>query len=110
MNRQDNNLLTATGPASPMGKLLRRYWLPALLSEELPEPDGSPVRVRLLAENLIAYRDTGGKVGLLRESCAHRGASLYYGQNGAGGLRCWYHGWKFDRSGTLLATPNEPGA
>ena len=94
MNSEESKFLSATGAGTPMGNLLRRYWLPALLSSELPELDGAPVRVRLLGEKLIAYRDTSGRVGLLREACAHRGASLYFGQNGKDGLRCWYHGWK----------------
>ena len=109
MDSHDNALLTATGPGTAMGRLLRRFWLPAVLSTELAEPDGAPVRVRLLGENLVAFRDSEGQAGLLRESCAHRGASLYYGQNGKGGLRCWYHGWKYDATGALLETPNEPG-
>src|SRR5262249_21510721 len=90
-----------------MGKLLRRYWVPALLSEELPEPDGAPVRVRLLGEDLIAFRDTRGRVGLLAENCSHRGASLYFGRNADCGLRCSYHGWKYDVAGNCVDMPIE---
>ncbi|MBX5467996.1 MAG: Rieske 2Fe-2S domain-containing protein [Firmicutes bacterium] len=91
-----------------MGKLFRQYWLPALLSSELPAPDCNPVRVLLLGERLIAFRDTSGRVGLIQNHCPHRGASLFYGRNEAGGLRCVYHGWKFDVAGRCLDMPNEP--
>jgi phenylpropionate dioxygenase-like ring-hydroxylating dioxygenase large terminal subunit len=91
-----------------MGNLLRRYWTAALLSRELPEKDGAPVRVRIMGEDLIAFRDSDGKVGLLAEHCAHRGASLYFGENAECGLRCWYHGWKFDVNGDCVDMPNEP--
>jgi phthalate 4,5-dioxygenase len=104
---QENELLSRTGADTPMGRLLRRYWLPALLSRELVA-DGSPVRVRLLGEDLIAFRDSDGRAGLLGEHCAHRGASLYFGKNGERGLRCWYHGWKYDVDGKCLEQPNEP--
>src|SRR5581483_10242052 len=90
LTREDNELLTRTGPGTPMGALLRRYWLPALLSEELPEPDGRPVRMPLLGERLVAYRDSTGQVGLLEEACPHRGASLALGRNEDGALRCIY--------------------
>ena len=91
-----------------MGELMRRYWLPALLSEEIPGPDCAPVRVRLLGEDLIAFRDTNGKIGLLGEHCAHRGTSLFFGRNEACGLRCVYHGWKYGVEGNVLETPAEP--
>ncbi len=91
-----------------MGRFLREYWLPTLLSSELPEPDGNPVRVKLLGEELVAFRDSGGRIGLLRHHCPHRGASLFYGRNEAGGLRCVYHGWKFDSQGRCLDMPSEP--
>jgi nitrite reductase/ring-hydroxylating ferredoxin subunit len=91
-----------------MGELLRRYWIPALLSEELPEPDCAPLRVRLLGEDLVAFRDSTGAVGLLDRACAHRGASLFFGRNEEGGLRCVYHGWKFDTAGACVDMPNEP--
>ncbi len=108
MRRADHELLSQTGPGTPMGTLLRRYWVLALLSEELPEPGGAPVRVRLLGENLVAFRDTQGRVGLLGEYCSHRGASLYFGRNADGGLRCAYHGWKYDIAGNCLDMPNVP--
>lgn len=91
-----------------MGRLLRRYWLPAVLSSEIPEPDGPPVRVRLLGEDLVAFRDSDGRVGLLGERCSHRRASLFYGRNEECGLRCIYHGWKYDVEGRILDTPAEP--
>ena len=90
-----------------MGALLRRYWVPALLAAELPEPDGRPVRVPLLGERLVAFRDASGQVGLLEEACPHRGASLALGRNEDGGLRCIYHGWQFDRTGRCLDMPTE---
>src|SRR3979490_3260019 len=99
--REQNDFLTQTGPGTPMGTLFRRYWIPALLSEEIPEPDGPPARVRLLGEQLVALRDSEGKVGLLREHCAHRRASLYFGRVEEGGLRCVYHGWKYDTTGRI---------
>ncbi len=107
MTPEDNELLSRTGAGTPMGGLLRRYWLPALLSREI-ERDGAPVRVRLLGEDLIAFRDSAGRAGLLDEHCAHRGASLYFGRNEGCGLRCWYHGWKYDVDGNCLDMPNEP--
>jgi phthalate 4,5-dioxygenase len=108
LSREKNELLTRTGPGTPMGTLLRRYWLPAALSLELPEPDGAPVRVRLLGEQLVAFRDSSGRIGLLREFCAHRGASLFFGRNEECGLRCIYHGWKYDASGNCVDMMNEP--
>src|SRR5205809_3527566 len=91
-----------------MGELMRQYWIPALLSSELPAPDCPPIRVRLLGENLIAFRDTQGRVGLLADHCSHRGASLFFGRNEDNGLRCVYHGWKYDVTGRCLDMPNEP--
>jgi nitrite reductase/ring-hydroxylating ferredoxin subunit len=91
-----------------MGNLLRRYWLPALLSTEAPVPDSPPVRVRLLGEDLVAFRDTSGKVGLFAQNCPHRGASLFFGRNEECGLRCVYHGWKFDVDGSCVDMPSEP--
>lgn len=108
LSREENELLTRTGPGTPMGELLRRYWLPALLSEEIPEPDCPPARVRLLGEELVAFRDSQGRVGLLDEHCSHRGTSLFYGRNEECGLRCIYHGWKYDVEGNVLETPAEP--
>ncbi|HLG11152.1 MAG TPA: Rieske 2Fe-2S domain-containing protein [Dehalococcoidia bacterium] len=105
---QDNETLTRVGPGTLMGNLLRRYWQPALLSSEVPEPDSPPIRVRLLGEDLIAFRDTKGEVGLVANACPHRGASLFFGRNEEAGLRCVYHGWKFDVTGTCVDMPSEP--
>jgi phenylpropionate dioxygenase-like ring-hydroxylating dioxygenase large terminal subunit len=91
-----------------MGSLMRQYWIPALMSTELPAPDGPPVRVRLLGENLIGFRVTSGQVGLIQNHCPHRGASLFFARNEAEGLRCAYHGWKFDCTGACVDMPNEP--
>ena len=108
LTRDENETLTRVDQGTPMGDLMRRYWLPTLLSSELPEPDCAPVRVRLLGEQLIAFRDTLGKVGLLSEFCPHRLTSLFFGRNEEGGLRCVYHGWKFDTAGNCLDMMNEP--
>jgi phthalate 4,5-dioxygenase oxygenase subunit len=105
---EENELLTRVGPGTPMGLLMRAYWLPALLSTELPEADGKPLRLRLLGEHLLAFRDSDGSVGVIGEHCAHRGASLYYGRNEKCGMRCVYHGWKYDRSGQCVDMPSEP--
>jgi phthalate 4,5-dioxygenase len=91
-----------------MGELFRRFWLPVALSRELPNPDCPPVRLRILSEDLIAFRDTRGRVGLLARYCPHRGASLFFGRNEENGLRCVYHGWKFDTAGACIDMPNEP--
>src|SRR5215216_1126920 len=91
-----------------MGDLMRQYWLPAILSSELASPDSEPVRVMLLGEQLIAFRDTSGRVGLMAHNCPHRGASLFFGRNEEEGLRCVYHGWKFDVNGTCVDMPSEP--
>jgi phthalate 4,5-dioxygenase len=99
LSAEDNDILTRVGLGTPMGNLLRRYWIPACLSSEIGQPDGPPARVRLLGEDLVAFRDSSGAVGLLEERCPHRGASLFYGRNEECGLRCTYHGWKFDVSG-----------
>ena len=108
LSRVENDRLTQVGVGTPMGETLRRYWLPALLSDEVPEPDCPPVRVRLLGEDLVAFRDSSGQVGLLEEFCPHRRTSLFLGRNEEGGLRCVYHGWKFDKSGDCLHMMNEP--
>ena len=108
LSKEDNELLTHVGPGTPMGDLLRQYWMPALLSTELPERDGRPLRVRLLCEDLIAFRDTEGRVGMLANNCSHRGASLFFGRNEENGLRCVYHGWKYDVAGNCVDMPNEP--
>src|SRR5207244_3267629 len=89
-----------------MGTLMREYWLPFLFTSELPTPDSDPVRVRLLGEDLVAFRDTRGCAGLLAQHCPHRGASLFFGRNEEAGLRCVYHGWKFDIAGACVDMPN----
>ena len=106
--REENDLITQVGPGTPLNTVMRRYWIPALLSREVLEPDCPPVRVRLLGEDLVAFRDSEGKVGLLGEHCPHRGASLFFGRNEECGLRCIYHGWKMDVEGQVLDTPAEP--
>ncbi len=108
LGREENELLTRVGPRTAMGELMRRYWIPALLSEEIAEPDCAPVRVKLLGEDLVAFRDSNGKIGLLGEHCAHRGTSLFFGRNEECGLRCIYHGWKYDADGRVVETPAEP--
>ena len=108
LSREDNERITRVGRGSPMGSTMRRYWIPALLARELPVPDGAPVRVRLLGEDLIAFRDTQGRVGLLDEFCPHRRTSLFFGRNEECGLRCVYHGWKFDVDGRCVDMMNEP--
>ncbi|HZT06218.1 MAG TPA: Rieske 2Fe-2S domain-containing protein [Chloroflexota bacterium] len=108
LSKEENELLTRTGAGTPMGDLFRRYWIPALLSEEIPEPDCPPVQVRLMGEELVAFRDSEGRVGLLDEHCHHRGTSLFYGRNEECGLRCVYHGWKYDVDGNVVDTPAEP--
>ena len=108
LSTEDNAYLTKIGPGTPMGNVMRQYWVPAMLSTELPAPDGPPVRVLLLGERLIAFRDSSGRVGLLANHCPHRGASLFFGRNEGCGLRCVYHGWKFDVEGSCVDMPNEP--
>ena len=108
LSTQDNELMCKVGPGTPMGEVLRRYWLPALLSEEIPEADSPPVRVKLLGEELVAFRDTDGNVGLLDNYCPHRRTSLFFGRNEECGLRCVYHGWKFDVEGNCVDMPSEP--
>ena len=109
LSKEDNELLTRTNAGTPAGDLMRRYWIPALLSEEIPAPDCPPARVKLLGEELVAFRDTQGRIGLIGEHCAHRGTSLFFGRNEECGLRCIYHGWKYDVEGNVLDTPAEPG-
>jgi len=105
---EDNELLTRVGPGTGMGDLLRRFWLPALLEEEVHKKDGAPVRLRLLGEDLVAFRDTDGKLGVLDAYCAHRRTHLYFGRNEECGIRCVYHGWKYDVSGRCVDMPSEP--
>lgn len=108
MRPQDSKALTRVGPGTVMGALLRQYWLPILLSPDLATSGAAPQRVRILGEDLIAFRDGGGHVGLIEERCPHRGASLYFGRSEPDGLRCAYHGWKFTRDGRCSDMPNEP--
>ena len=107
LSAEDNEILTRVGPGTPMGNLYRRYWIPACLSKEVDEPDGPPIRVRLLGEDLVRFRDTHGQLGLIEEQCPHRGASLFYGRNEECGLRCTYHGWKFDVTGQCVDQRSE---
>lgn len=108
LSAQENELLTRVGPGTPMGTMMRRFWVPALLAEEVAEPDGTPVRVRLLGEEFVAFRDTTGRLGFVDAACPHRLASLALGRNEEGGLRCIYHGWKFGVDGACLEMPTEP--
>jgi phenylpropionate dioxygenase-like ring-hydroxylating dioxygenase large terminal subunit len=108
LRKELNDLLTQTGPGTPMGQMFRNYWIPALLSEELPENDCPPIRVKLLSERMLAFRDSEGRYGLIDEFCAHRGVSLWFGRNEQCGLRCAYHGWKYDVTGQCVEVPSEP--
>jgi len=107
ITKEENNLLTLTGPGTPCGELMRRYWQPAALSEELP-PGGAPLPIKLFGEDLVLFRDEQGRPGLLDNHCPHRGADLSYGRLEDGGLRCIYHGWLFDIQGHCLDQPGEP--
>ena len=104
----ENELLTRVGPGSPMGALMRRYWIPAAFAQAIAGPDSPPLRVRLLGEDLVLFRDTAGRIGLLDEKCPHRTASLFYGRNEQHGLRCVYHGIKFDVAGNCVDLPCVP--
>jgi phenylpropionate dioxygenase-like ring-hydroxylating dioxygenase large terminal subunit len=108
LSAADNEVLTRTGAGTPMGELFRRFWIPVLLSQELPQRDGAPVRVRVMGEDLVAFRDTGGRVGLVEPHCPHRGANLFWGRNEEHGIRCAFHGWKFDVDGNCMDTPCVP--
>lgn len=108
LSLEENEAITHVGPGTVMGQFMREYWIPAMLCEELPTPDCDPVRVMLLGEQLIGFRDSGGKAGLIANLCPHRGASLFFGRNEENGLRCVYHGWKFDAEGNCVDMPNEP--
>ena len=107
-NSESNETLTRMGPGAAMGRVFRQFWQPALLSEELPVADCPPVRVRLMGEDFVAFRDSSGKVGVLDAHCPHRLADLFFGLNEEGGLRCVYHGWKFSVAGEILDMPSEP--
>src|SRR5215203_6128949 len=108
LTREENDLLTRIGSGTSMGDMMRRYWLPAALSSEIAEPDGTPKRVRLLGEELVAFRDSSGRVGVMDELCPHRGASLVLARNENNALQCLYHGWRIAADGTILETPCEP--
>lgn len=105
LTKEQNETLTRTGRGTEMGSLFRRFWIPVLLSRELAERDGAPMRVRLLGEDLVAFRDSSGRVGLVEPRCPHRGADLFFGRNEECGIRCAYHGWKFDAQGDCLEIP-----
>jgi phthalate 4,5-dioxygenase oxygenase subunit len=108
MTAEENDLLCRVEGDAPMGQIMRRHWIPACLSEEVVEPDGTPVRARLLGEDLVVFRDSDGRLGVLDEYCPHRRASLVYGRNEECGLRCLYHGWKMDVEGNVLEMTSEP--
>ena len=110
LTQAENELLCRVEGDAPMGQLMRRHWVPAVLSEQVAEPDGAPVRVQLFGEKLVAFRDSSGKLGLLGEACPHRKVSLAFGRNEECGLRCLYHGWKFDTEGNVIDMPSEPKA
>src|SRR3954466_2274764 len=106
LSREDNELLVRVGPDTAMGKLMRLYWIPFLIARDVPA-DGQPYRVKLLGEELVAFRDSAGQVGLVDQACPHRGAPLVFARNEEGGLRCVYHGWKFAVDGTCKEMPAE---
>src|SRR3974390_2096641 len=108
LSAEDNDLLCRVEGDAPMGQIMRRHWLPACLSEQVADRDGDPVRVRLLGEDLVAFRDSDGRLGVIGESCPHRRASLALGRNEQCGVRCLYHGWKIDVAGYVLEMPSEP--
>jgi nitrite reductase/ring-hydroxylating ferredoxin subunit len=110
LSLSENALLTQTGVGTPMGALFRRFWHPVLLAEELSEADGAPVRLRVMGEDLVAFRDTQGQVGIIDALCPHRRAGMFFGRNAECGLRCVYHGWKFDVHGNCVELPTEPAA
>lgn len=108
LSAADNEMLTRTGPETPMGQYFRRFWQPVALSRELPENDGPPLRVNIMGEELVAFRNTRGEVGLVDSKCPHRGANLYFGRNEDCAIRCVFHGWKFDKDGNPVELPNVP--
>ena len=108
LKKEDNERLCLTSKGTPMGEVFRRYWIPAILSEEVPEPDSPQIRLKLLGEDLVAFRDSEGKVAILDAYCPHRRAHLFWGRNEQCGIRCTYHGWKFNRDGECVDMPNEP--
>lgn len=108
LTHEKNALLTQCGPQTTMGRFMRSFWIPAMTSAQVPAADDPPVRLTLLNERLVVFRDSEGRVGVIEENCPHRGASLFFGRNEEGGLRCVYHGWKFDVNGNCLEMPAEP--
>src|SRR6187431_2056060 len=110
LTAEENDLLCRVEGDQPMGRIFRRHWLPACMVEEVATADCDPVHVRLLGEDLVVFRDTDGRVGLLDDHCPHRRASLSLGRNEEGGLRCLYHGWKMDVDGNVLEMASEPAA
>ncbi|MPZ55413.1 MAG: Rieske 2Fe-2S domain-containing protein [Rhizobiales bacterium] len=108
LRQEQNEFVTRTRPGTPVGDLFRRYWIPALLASEVPKNECPPVRVKLLSERVLAWRDTQGRYALTDEFCAHRGVSLWFGRNEENGLRCPYHGWKYDHTGQCIEVPSEP--
>lgn len=110
LSNEENDLLCRVEGDAPMGKLMRRHWTPVCLIEEVSEPDGTPIQARIFGEDLVVFRDTDGRVGVMDEHCPHRRASLVLGRNEEGGLRCLYHGWKMDVEGTVLEMSSEPAA
>src|SRR5437764_8008281 len=108
LTKEQNELLCRVEGTAPMGGIMRSHWLPVCLSEEVAEKDGAPVKARLVGEDLVVFRDSNGKIGVLDERCPHRGASLVFGRNEECGLRCLYHGWKFDVGGNILEMSSEP--
>jgi phthalate 4,5-dioxygenase len=110
LSEDENRILTQVGPETPMGRLMRRFWLPICTTAQVAEPDGRPLRTSLLGESFVVFRDTAGRLGVIDEHCMHRGVSLALGRNEHGGLRCLYHGWKFAVDGSILEMPNSRNA
>jgi len=110
LTREENELLCRVEGDAAMGQLMRRHWIPVCLTEEVPEADGDPVKARILGEDLVVFRDTNGRVGVMDEYCPHRRVSLVFGRNEECGLRCLYHGWKMDVEGNVIEMFSEPVA
>ena len=108
LTTEENEFLCRVGQGTPMGNFVRRFWTPILLASELPEPDCAPMRSRIFGEDLVAFRNSDGVIGLVDQFCPHRRASLFFGRNEERGLRCVYHGWKFDVEGQCVDMPSEP--